>query len=116
MTDQKKSEIPKYDELKREFCDGTIFDASDEDLLGAIQGLSSTAEPNEGIRHHYVVMSHAIQSIQLRRLLHELEQRNNRMQKWFVILTFSALLAAMVQVVVAVLSATVQVGVALFAK
>jgi len=101
MTDP-KSEIPNYDELKSKFCDGTIFNAPDDDLMRAIQGLSSTAEQNEDIRHHYVVMPHAIRSIQLRRLLYELEQRNNRMQRWFMILAFSAVAAAAVQVVVAV--------------
>jgi len=102
IMDDLRENIPSYDQLKRSFCDGTIFNASETDIKRAILGLSMGAESNEGIRHHYIVMSNAIQSIQLQRLLYELEKRNNRTQKWFVVIASATLIAAIVQICVAI--------------
>ena len=100
--DDLRGNIPSYDQLKRSFCDGTIFNASETELKRAILGLSMGAESNEGIRHHYIVMSNAIQSIQLHRLLNELEKRNKRTQKWLMVVAAATLIAVIVQICVAI--------------
>jgi len=94
---------PSYDDLKRSFFDGTIYQASDDELRRAILGLTRHAETNEYIRHHYIIMSNAIQSIQLDRVLHELEKRNSRTQKLVIVVALATLCAAVVNIFVSLI-------------
>lgn len=94
---------PSYDKLKQMFSDDKIYQASDNELRGAVLGLIRGAETNESIRHHYIIMSNAIQSILLDRVLHELEKRNIRTQKLVIIVAIATLCVAVLNIFVSII-------------
>jgi len=92
-----------FEVVRLAFRDGSINAATDEELQRAIGSLANTRIMNDSVQHEAIVMADAIHSILLRRLLDTQEERNQKSQRWFMILAIAGVIAAIVQVVMAII-------------
>ena len=67
-----------HDELNAKFSDGSVFEASEEDLKRYLKGLCTTAVVNERIRHQEINRCQVIGTIRMFRFLDALEQNNRQ--------------------------------------
>lgn len=92
-----------FDSVRRSFQDRSIDSASNAELQTAVGALANTMIQNDAVRHEAIIMADAIHSILLRRMLDEQERRNHKTQFWFMVLALVGVIAAISQIVVALL-------------
>jgi hypothetical protein len=97
------AELDDFDGIRRAFKDGTIHSAKNDALQTAVATLANTMILNDHVKHEAIIMNDAIHGILLRRLLDGQEERNKKAQFWFMVLAIAGVLAAVAQVVVALI-------------
>jgi len=90
-----------FDSLRAAFRSGEIRCATSEELEGAVGSLANNRIVNDSVRHEAINMAEAIHSILLRRLLDEQERRNQKAQRYFLLLAGAGVFSAIVQICLA---------------
>jgi len=74
----------KQDEL---FEQGSVFDASDEEIKNALNELSTGSVPNDTVRHRQIIRGITINTIINQRHIDKIESRNQKLTRLIIVLT-----------------------------
>ena len=92
-----------HGEADRAFGQGTVCEASEEQLQRYLQNICTGAIPNDTIRHREIVRGITINHIQTARVIKELgatiarlNAQNARTERWIVVLAIASLVATLV--------------------
>ncbi|OJV17710.1 MAG: hypothetical protein BGO12_13025 [Verrucomicrobia bacterium 61-8] len=86
-------------DLQSAFETNTVWNADASTLQEYLRQLNSDKIINSYVQHRAVVRALTINHIQLTRLIHDLDKRNNKTQLWFMILAIGSLLIGLLGVI-----------------
>ncbi|MCU7830881.1 MAG: hypothetical protein KZQ85_17620 [Candidatus Thiodiazotropha sp. (ex Myrtea sp. 'scaly one' KF741663)] len=90
MSDSKEMETAKLnDELTKVFNDGSVFNASDDDLNKYLKHLCSGFVPNEMVRHREMNRCQVINTVKTFRFINSVERSNKIFTVIIIILTIA---------------------------
>jgi hypothetical protein len=93
--------IRVHSEVDKAFENGTVFDASPEQLSRWLGNLCTGSIPNPDIQHREIVRGITINHIQMTRLIADLNRRNTWLTVAIGLITFFSLAASVIQAVAA---------------
>jgi len=96
--------LTDFSSLRDAFQDGSIFSSNVAELQKSIAILTESRITNDNIRHIAGVMSDTLHNLLIQHILDEQEKRNKKAQFWFMVLAIGGLIAAIIQVLVALLA------------
>ena len=93
--------IRVHSEVDRAFENGTVFDASQEQLSRWLENLCTGSVPNPDVPHREIIRGITINHIQMTRLIADLNRRNTWLAVVIGLITFFSLAASVMQAVAA---------------
>ena len=93
--------IRVHSEVDRAFENGTVFDASQEQLSRWLENLCTGSVPNPDVQHREIIRGITINHIQMTRLIADLNRRNTWLAVVIGLITFFSLAASVMQAVAA---------------
>src|SRR5712691_11718943 len=83
--------IRVHSEVDRAFENGTVFDASQEQLSRWLENLCTGSVPNPDVQHREIIRGITINHIQMTRLIADLNRRNTWLAVVIGLITFFSL-------------------------
>jgi truncated hemoglobin YjbI len=103
--------VQRSEDIKRAFQDGSVADATDEQLIEMLCHLCTENVPNETVRHRELLRGMTINHIQMSRVINNLKDTmqklnaaNKRTQWFLLVLTIVAVIVGSIQAFAAVVS------------
>ena len=86
--------------LDRAFSEHTVDTKTDEELIQFLHVLENRAIHNDLVRHREIIRALTINHIRMSRFLKSLDDKNARLSRLVIILTFVAVIAGTIQVLI----------------
>ena len=99
ITPMSDENLKAYCDLDRAFGNEKIFLASPEEIEGGLRALCKASTANNRIQHRDIIRGITLNTLMLRHLTTEMEQRSNLLQRWFMILACIGAIAAIAQII-----------------
>ncbi len=91
--------LKAYCDLDSAFGNEKIFSASPEEIEQGLRALCKASTANNRIQHRDIIRGITLNTLMLRHLTIEMEQRSAMLQRWFMILASIGTVAAIAQII-----------------
>ncbi len=93
--------LADWEEAKSAFSSGAVVDRDNKTLLRYLLALANQRIENQAIQHLDIIRANWINHVLLQRHTEALDQKNAKLQRWFLIFAVASLIASAVQIAIA---------------